>query len=436
MAGLRFVDSAFPLPRLLARGCGIAGAGAVFASLFVPWFTVPGLAGEPIWSSVFRVLTGSFLASALVLAFRRRSSSTRIAHLASGLLVALLFFPYFVTVWSPQFAGEASWLHGQHESLTGSAGDLYRAQETKADGWRQRVDVVNRPIVSEIVDLPDWTRLDAGRLIDVSAWFGASPWFAIFVRKGWVLALCGTAACLLVLLRECAAVPRAPLVVAQRGGVLLAAAVALALVPPGAAVVLLQAARNSASASDSRSASRQLDHAVRYLPALRADGSLVIQRGLLDDALHIASPEAAIFRARLAEWRGFDGQARALALAVLRRPTPPAVHREGLKMLLSLGADALNSGDFGGASTLYAAVLEHDPQNLKASYALQLLAVRQGDLPRVRLLQAQMETVYRTFNSPTKKAVLALAHENAAFAEALDGNPAATWAALARARQP
>ena len=424
------------LPQLLSRLIGVIGALAIVAAVFSPWFTVPGMSGEPVWCSVFRLLTAGVVVAAIVRFPQLRRAPHRAAHCATAFLCTLLLFPYFVTIWSPVYAGEASWLNAQHESLTGSSGDLYLSQETRADSWRQRVDVVNRPIPSEVIDLPDWTRLDLGRLIDLTDWFGASPWFAIFVRKGWVLALCGTAACLLALLRECGAGSRLAAVVMRRGLLGFAGIVTLALIPPALAVFQLRAAQAAAQRGEYAAAAQRLALAARCLPALREGGAFVAQQGLLDDALRIASPEAALHRARLLEARGFDEQAQSQHLAHLRAPGSGAVRRESLKSLLSFAADALNSAEVSTASALYAALLADDPQNLRANYALQLIAVRNADLARLPALQTQMETVYRGFNTSTKKAVLALGHENHALAEALDGNPDATWRALARARKP
>ncbi len=436
MEGDRSVEPALPLPRLIARCIGAGGVCAMIASVFAPWFHVPGLTGEPLWCGLYRLLPAAIIVAAIVRFPRLHRAPQRTVPGLLGLLIALLLFPYFITVWSPDYAGPASWLSAQHESLIGGSGDIYLSQETKADSWRQRVDVVNRPITSEIVDFPDWNELDLGRLFDVADWFGAAPWFAIFVGRGWVLALGGASACLLALFHECGAGSGVGARTIRRAGLVLGIAAVFAGASPAIAVWQLHAAQDFAHRGDLAMASQRLAAARSFLPALREDPTFIAQQGLFDDALRIASPEAALYRMRLLEARGFDAQAQAQHLAALRITSARAVQREHLKSLLTFAADAMNSGEVSTATTLYSTVLDHDPQNLKACYALQLAAVRHGDLARLAPLQAQMESVYRGFNLPTKMALLAFAHENHALAAALDGDPASTWQALARAHKP
>ena len=419
-------EGTFSLPALAAWFARIGGVLALIAAVFAPWFTVPGVDREP-WSVAFYRVACVVAIAAAALRPRQRE------RVLLALFAALLLFPYFVTVWSPAIASRASWLQAQHESITASSGDLFLAQETKNAAWRQRVDVVNRPIDAAIIEAPDWTGADWGRVMSVFEWFGASPWFASFARIGWVLATAGTALCLLVLARPRGAAR--PLFI--RSVLMVAAAVALAIIPPALSVACLALARTATGHGDAAAALRHLDRAAACLPALREDGYFLLQRGLLADALEFPTPEADLFRARLLELRGFDQQAQGRYLdGAERADLPPAIRREYLKALLSRAADLFNSSQIETAAALYEAVLARDPTNLRANYALQLVRVRTSDPGATRALQERMVTTYRGFNSPTRQAVLAMAHENVAFAEQLAGDLPAAQRALARARQP
>lgn len=438
------------LPLIASRVVGVCGFFAVAISPLFPWFTVPHLregggsaavlfAHEAAASGVFRGLCLAVVVLSLV-SYRWAREWRRPSGWAFLILsVALLFFPYSITVWSPRIAGEASWLYSQHEDLSGGSGDIFNAQEYKDSFWRQRIYLVNRAIDSEIHLLPDWgpANFGWGRLVEMVEWFGLSGYFTLFLGKGWVLAVLGAPAVLCALARGSSGFGGGEaLRFLRRGVVLFGLACGFALIPPSVANWLTMGSRQAAQQNDDAGALRSLERAARWMPSIREDGNFVLQKGLLEDALGRDTPTARYYQARLHEEDGLTLQARSAYVAGLSEPkASPALIRENVKALLRLGADALNSGDEMVAIDLFETVMRCDPCNLRANYGLQLACLHQGDREALRRLHRRMTDTYQYMNAPTKTAVLAHGSENLAFSEYLRGDLAAALDAWKGARR-
>jgi hypothetical protein len=339
------------------------------ASLALPWFEVPLASGNFAAVLCFKGLSLGALAALLLGARMRGDRRARGARLMTGFLIGLLYFPYAVTIWSPEVAGRARWLQVQHDSLTSPSGDLYLAQEDKDTFWRQRIGAVNRPLDTAIVRFPDWgaQAFRWGRLGEVTQWFGMTGWFAGFVCKGWVCALAGGALVLLACLRESREGPlRAGLRTLREGGALLAAASVLALLPPLAAIAALAQAERAVHHARPVEGLAALVRAQRWMPALREDPRLLAQIGSLETQLGVDSASARFWQATQLENRGFDLQARATWLDGLADPRSSTVlARECGRALLRQGINALNNGELSLATGLLEAVLAADQCNLK-----------------------------------------------------------------------
>jgi energy-coupling factor transporter transmembrane protein EcfT len=433
--------SKLSLPKAVALLTGCLGLAAVALSVFLPWFVVPGAEGvlrSPL-AALFRVLCLAVVMGAVWSGLRSPDWRQTWRRLFLGLFAVLLLFPYGLSLWSPLVSSEASWLQAQHEGLTTTAGDIYTSQEYRNLAARQRIYVVNRPIESEIVWLQESGPLSFGwgRVSEVVEWFGLSTWFAAFVRKGWVLALAGSAMILCALFREEAAETRVLMRRFRSAAAFLLAVLAFALVPPLLAGGVLASARRAVQNGDPDRALRRLVLAEKIMPAVREDGNLVIQKGLLEKALGRETPEARCYSALLLENQGFKFQAQRFYVdGLATAPRHSALAREYTKAVLRLATDAMNSGELATAVALFEAVVQADPCNLKANYALQLAHLQRGDLNELRALVRGMEQTYGYFNTATKKAVLANAYEALASCEYLQDDISTAVQTWAQARRP
>jgi len=436
------------LPTLLSRLTGIAGFIAVFCSAFALWFSVPVAVSfeapvtseAPLVSWVYRAAGLGVSAAALLIFIRGSRWRPRLERLYLLWFVALLFFPYFVSIWSADVAGRASWLQSQHESLTKLTGDNFTAQEYKGSLLRHRVDIVNQPIETQVVLLPDWESQSFGwsRAFDILEWFGSSDWFASFLRKGWPLALGGTVAILLVLIREAGPLAlRTAQRIVWQGAALFLAVLVVALVPVLIGRSFLIAAKRCAQRGEYASARRLMQWGARCVPVITQDGDYLLQAGLLANALGLPDPEAAYYRARLAEDAGFHFQARTIYLEGLSADqSQPALLRQHVDSLLHHAANAMNAGELDSATALLEQVLVADPANLKANYSLQLAYLRSGNLTGLRMLRQRMTTVYSYFNTLLKEPVLANSMENEAAGELLGGDSAVALKEWIESRTP
>ncbi len=336
-------------------------------------------------------------------------------------------------------AGEAAWLQAQHESLARLTGDIYTSQEEKDIFWRQRVAIVDRPLDSAVVTLPDWAPETFGwsRLVEMVEWYGSSPWFVVFVRKGWALALAGSLMVLCALAREGVgdACSYAIGLIRYAGRFTLMGLV-LSLVPTLTAGGLLARAKEAAQRGDRAEALRALREAAWCMPAISQDGRFVLQTGLLENALGQETAEAQFYRARVREDRGFVHQAGDTYLAILSIDSGSSVlKRECIKALLRQAINASNSGESETAGDLFAKILNADPCNLKANYALQLACLRRGDAEALARLQTRMAQVYRYFNTPTKEVILADGYESLAYVKFQSGDASGAIEAWGQAKR-
>lgn len=423
------------LPRLLTQAAGFAGLAGLLAAVLFRWFLVPGEPNpdgllpkiEPTVTWLFR---GLCLATVLAAAVAWKAPHRLRQHgvrIAGALLLALLLYPTAILHTAPNLAARSAWLWNQHDQLTGYAGDIFTSQEVRDATWQQRIQIVNAPIQNRIFKLPAWSplNLEWSRLIEITEWLGLTAWFAQGLARGWVLAVAGAALLLLARSRE-REIAEPGFVRRSIPGWLGGAAlvIALATVPFLICGQLVARARELVQSGQSAAALTTLKHAAQVLPAIREDGAYFLQIGLLEAALNRPTPAAALYRARKLAEDGFAQQAQAAMIAALPTVAPSSVaQRELEKGLLVSAIDELNSGQIVAASRLLQSILVADPCNLKANYALQIAAVRTGDLEALRGLSARMKQTYRFLNTPMKRAVLATSYEHLAFAEITSGTP-------------
>lgn len=437
----------------LVKGMAVAGLALLLFAAASSWFTVPvdfamtraGLTrciyGQAWASLPYRL--ACLVAAALIglgyLSDARRSD--RVVVGTACLLVALTFFPCLVMAYDPWVAGQASWLHMQHENLVWAGGDLSSNQEYASLSWRDRVYVVDTPRQVSIFKVPfqgspGW---ELGQLQGLTEALGYSDRFCQFVRPGWFAAMAGTC---FVLMAECIAggrprPDRAALALRTASAAALAGLV-VAAIPLAAALRTLDLSQDSAVRGDYAASEAYLRQAARILPALGEDTYYLAQLGLLNwrlDRHH--SPSGRFFRANLLEREGKASQALEIYHDLLSAvPTGSIVHREACRAILRAGIDALNAGRTDRALTLLQTVLAQEPCNIKANFTLQLAYLRTARTKDLVRLVERMEATYDAFQFPTKSLVLSFAHENLAFASFQQGDLENAIIQLNRAKHP
>jgi tetratricopeptide (TPR) repeat protein len=437
------------LPEWLALAAHGAGLGALLLAALSAWYRVPDVtaldgslrAQEPAITWLFRVLCLGVVAGKLA----PRSRANAGSRAASVCLAATLLFPTAVLFTAPHLAARGAWLWAQHDELTGYAGDIYTSQEVRDAEWQQRTVVVDEPIANRIAKPPAWSpaNIEWGRLLEVAEWFGLSAWFGQCLARGWMLAIAGSILLLVADLAQRLRDGETPEKARPPRGLsrVLGAAAALLFMAVVARYFAcahrLATARDLARSGEAAAALAVLQRAAELWPALREDGAFYLQVGRLESALHRATPAAALDRARRLAEDGFTQQACDAMLAELTAAPPgSAAQRELVKSLLSHAIAELNSGQPRPAIALLEAVLAADPTHLKANYTMQLACVRTGRLEELRQLAARMRETYRFLNTPTKRSVLAAAHEHLAAAELAAGAPAQALAQWRLAKRP
>ena len=424
------------MPAFLAFVSGRLGLLLLLlAATALPWFSVPGLrmaggtatvAGiEPSVTAIFKVLCLAGIAGAW-LAMRAVRFRNHAARGLTLLLVALFLFPYFTMVWSGRVAARAGALQNQHESLSWLGGDIYGEQEIKDFEFKNRVAVTDAELPSAPFQMPDLPlhTMQWNRLPEIVEWLGYSDGFCEFVNAGWFAALAGAALSLAALCRMPEGFHfQTGRIACRTAMAALPAAIAGALLPLFAAGWLVSLARNATARGDHAESWKWLARAARVLPAIRENPDYLAQQGVSEAALHRSTPATALRAATLLDSQGFHAQARDEFKTVLSiAPQYSALHREAVRGLLRSSIRLLRSGDAEAAVGTLDCVLEHDPCNIKALYALQLACLRTARFERLPKLVARFDEVYRFFNTDTKAPVVAAACENGALAEYLRGN--------------
>jgi tetratricopeptide (TPR) repeat protein len=269
------------------------------------------------------------------------------------------------------------------------------------------VDIVSQRIGTGVFLLPDWERqsLDWSML----QWFGLSRWFASFMKKGWPVALGGTAAVLLALSREAGpAALRTAQKFLKQGVALFLAGLLLALAPVLLCRSCMIGAKRSTQKGEYASARRMMRLGAWCAPAVTQDEDYLIESGLLANALGLQTAEGAYYRARVAEDAGYEAE---------------ALQREDIDGLLVFASNKMDSGEVDSATDLFERALAADPVNLKAIYSLQIAYLRSGNIEGLRAMSQRMTDVYDHFNNLLKDPMLAGSTENEAIGALASGDP-------------
>jgi hypothetical protein len=254
---------------------------------------------------------------------------------------------------------------------------------------------------------------------------GYTDSFCQFVGAGWFVAIVATLGLLAAGWSEDGVIQPGRIKTSVRFGLAAGLVCTLAALTPVLVVaVKVAAAREATARGEYETAAAHLDGAAAAFPLLNKDCVFAIQRGLLDWRLgRLDSPQARIYRAELYERQGQDAVAehdyRDIMTSV-ERDTP--VHHEACLGLLRIGIVALNTGHSNRATELIETVLEQEPCNIKANFALQLAYLRTSRRSELEQLVKRVERIYARYQFPTKMLIVSFSHENAKLAAYLAGD--------------
>ena len=424
---------------------GLVGLGCLFGASWLRWFAVPdGRPGLPLGTSavfgveasatyLYKFLCLVVIAAVVFLAVRVAEPRHVVARVAGILFAALLFFPHIVMIWSPGVSARATWLDLEHVNLTANTGDEWEGSEAKAFDWKANVYASDLLPSTSVIRTPSLhpTLSPFGSLKEMLGWFGYSTAYCNFVCAGWFMALVGA----LLLLISTARSPRGPdfdalTVWAKTFAMSMGAAIVMSMVPAWLCAWQIDRARAAYERGDFALALDRLESAASIVPAIRANGDFVEQRGLLDTRLGRDTAGAELHRARVLAQTGHFEEAETYLAALAGAPhVGDGVRLEATRQLIRRGIRKLNSGAVGSAIETLEGVLRRDPCDIKASYAIQLAYLRTGDSDAVQSLGLRMRSTYRFFNSIEKLPVLGAVQENVMYAAYLRGDVTATQAA-------
>jgi len=426
----------------ILRGIGIISLALLPVAAMLPWYSVPleiredGAGAVECWcptTHAAQTFATACVAVAVAAALARgwfggRLRPERTAKGLAVLLVALLFFPYCITILDPSLAAQSTWLYEQHENLTAFNGDYSVDQEFGSLSWRRYVyadpeDQWKVPVFQPLVWGQEMFQL--GNLQVLTRALGYTDAFCQFFGVGWVVAIVATLGLLWASWSEDGVIRPGRVRTSARFGLAAGFVCALAALSPVLVVaIVLGVAREATARGEYESTAWYLQVAAAAFPLLDEDFAFTMQRGLVDWRLgRLDSPRAQIFRADLYERQGQEAvaeQAYRDIMMSVQRGTP--VHHEACRGLLRIGIVAFSTGLLNRATELLEAVLAQEPCNLKANFALQMAYLRTSRRPELERLVNRIDSIYARYQYPTKMLIVSFSHENAKFAAYLAGD--------------
>ncbi len=392
------------------------------------WVLIPSYAdlGREV-ELVFRVLSGLICLLPILLFFESlRAENWRevVSKLSPIVLVVFLSFPFLFKFLYPIISTHGAWLHIQHQNLSWLGGDIYTTQEYSGFGKKNRLFVIDSPgevSASAVPKLePDFFSL--GTVQEIVVWLGYGDSFLQFAGKGFFLAVGGVLLLSILSFRE-----------ANNFSFSLFSKWLRRLVCSLGSFFFISLSFSLVSGSFVHQAEQKimggfypearasLLKSTIFMPALKHSSSWIVQMGLLDNKLGIESGERDVFLAKIKLESGKKSQAVSLAIKHTKSESLSGLNREARRILLRTAIDAYNSGRIVEATATVQEILASDNTSLKANYLAQLITLRSRDYESLEKLVEQQKSIYRFFNSKSKKPVLASGDENLALAKLEQG---------------
>ncbi|WP_372894406.1 hypothetical protein [Stieleria sp.] len=438
------------LNRLLFVALAWAGFAALALSVKLDWFAVPIAPPQgaltaadiidrtPTCTVWFQAIMAVGMVCVAATWIWKRQWTVLSTLLTSLLCLTPLMYPYFVMIRSPVIAADAAWLQSQHNNLTWLGGDIYANAEFAGRGWKSKSYVIDTSRQLAAVNLPSWSPWEIGlhRCEDLMLWLGYSNTFCQFTRRGWAMAIIGSALLFLASLQS-----NGQLVFFRAGAALIlfsVTAMATGIIGwalPFMASREIELASNLCSRREFEPSKQHLQRAIDYLPILSQDTYYVAQRGVLEQRMGIDSEYAMLQRSQTLETAAKYDQAFAI-LRPLSVSADPAIKREALRGVLRFAIQDFNCARFEQSRERFLFVLRQQPCDVKLIYLIQLQGIRESSPQTVDEMRGWMYTVCEKLNFGTVKILRAVVQQNGVVAAGMQQDADAIWAAQGKAKRP
>jgi len=361
------------------------------------------------------------------------------------MLPLALWYPQAVIMHDVALSGDAAWLQQQFDTLTWLGGDIPRGHSERPvpNGfgiWAQepphRLAAFRPPLFGSF-------SLGIAEVPDLIWWLGYNPAFSQFVTRGWIFFVLG----ILLTLVGCFGWDQYHQRNGQRRSLLhrtalaltgsAAIVLALAILPVILGGRALRRARDLTQSWQSQPALESLDAAGRWMPALRFDTGVVLQRGALQRQLGNSNlPAARLHEAWLLSDQGYSARATAIIDDLLAHPQSLDANerREALRALLRSAIDELNSSHLADARRHLDILLDQQPVCLQGWFHSQLVALESGDLGANRQAAQRVEALSKAYLRMESRGIVAASQWMLAQGELQSGNPESTVTARQRAQ--
>jgi len=421
------------MARLAALVFFFIGFLFIALSLKEAWFTLPVgweiVDGEPT-STVRDAQASVYFKSAMAFAFLLWFLIAIVLFLGYGFYKAMSWsfiwavmifpliwwYPQWVTVHDADTSGDAAWLQQQHDNITWLGGDVFRAHAERYNDIQLTVNMQDPPIFLAAFKTPMETITSLGieEIPEIIWWFGLNAGFSQFVGRGWFVAWLGTGLVGLAafgLLKGSAKKGRRQLL--KRGFYVFAASASIlvisAMVPVMQASASLRQAKTAALNGEYQPCIDHLMQAQKWMPSLKFDTSLIMQRGRIETLQGKNTTCAALFKVWKLENLGHGSRAKDLLadLDQKRDQLPREWQRELARAWLRVTIDDFNSGKVTTAYAQFGRICDQEPVAIQARLHHQLCALQVGDLMNNRKRRREIADLYGPYLRKDKRGVLA-----------------------------
>ncbi|MBW7877013.1 MAG: hypothetical protein H3C47_13615 [Candidatus Cloacimonetes bacterium] len=426
----------FHLPRILSLIAGLSGAVLILVSFYFSWFSVPlptdpslptpYLLKEAPTTLPFKFCFLLTLMNLIVLSFMGIVSRQKVCIILGCLLGILLFFPALNIYFSPRESGIAAWYSLEQDMMTWLGGDVYTSQEKGFFNFKQDVIVTDHARDISIVPIPKSipSLLQFSSFAIFFEYLGYTESFTRYSSRGWHMAIWGIVLLLTALIRPQGGVDYHLLRLALAGFTFcIALCIPLFLAPVFVSAQYISKAHQRILNSKYQNSLDALQIAEKIFPPLSQSSTFLMQKGLIQNRLGLATYEARFFQATQMEkiQRIYQSQKEYLDL-LEQVPSHSVVGRECIRSLTRHGIYLINSAKYDAAIELLSQVMKYNHLNVKANYALQIAYIKSSRVHKIPELDRLLESSLKPVHSMKKRTILAISRHNHMLASYLMGD--------------